>query len=78
MRLPNQDSATGRGVKTAVQTIVGLLLGLGVVVWGVDGVPQAIQNYLQDHLVEVLLVVGVPSGLTSFVWNYLRKDVKNY
>ena len=76
--LPDQDSATGRGLKTAVQSIFGFIVGLCVVIWAVPGVPEAIISYVQHNIVQVLLMVGVPSGLTSFVWNFLRKDVKNY
>lgn len=78
MRLPTQDSATGRALKTGVQAIFGFMIGLIVTVWAVPGVPNAIFNYLEGHIIEVLLVVGIPSGLVSMVWNYLRKDVSNY
>lgn len=78
MRLPNQDSATGRAIKTAAQAIIGFSIGLAIAVWTVPGVPNAVWNYVQGNLVEVLLSVGVPAGLTSLVWNLIRTDVKNY
>lgn len=78
MKLPQQDSSTGRAIKTAVQAMIGFVAGLIVVVWGVPGVPETVLGYVQQHLVEVLIIVGVPSGLTSFAWNLMRKDVKNY
>jgi len=82
MNLPKQDSSTGRAIKTAVQAIVGFVVGLVVVVWNVPGVPHAVVSYTQTHLVDVVIAVGVPtalaSGLTSFFWNFLRKDIPNY
>ena len=78
MQLPQQDSATGRAIKTFVQTVIGFLAGLIVVLWAVPGVPHAVLQYVQQNLVQVLIVVGVPSGLTSLVWNLFRKNVPNY
>ena len=74
----NQDSAAGRGVKTIVQTIIGSIVGLALAVWAVPGVPGAVTNYISGHIVEILLLVGIPSGVASFVWNLLRKEVPNF
>ena len=83
MNLPSQDSATGRGIKTIVQTMVGFAVGLGIAIWQVPGVPDVIMNYLQNNFAQVLLTIGLPvalsSGITSFLWNLiLRKSVKTY
>lgn len=78
MRLPNQDSATGRAIKTGLQSVIGFIVGLAIVIWTVPGVPAAIISYLQDNLIQVLLIVGIPSGLTSGIWNIIRKDIPNY
>jgi hypothetical protein len=78
INLPKQDSATGRGLKTAVQAMIGFTVGLLFTVWAVPGVPAAVLNYVQDNAIKVLLLVGVPSGLTSFVWNLFRKNIPNY
>jgi small basic protein len=82
VNLPSQDSATGRGMKTAVQAIIGFVVGLAIVVWRVDGVPQVIQNYIATHLLEVIMTIGLPvatsTGIVSFVWNLFRRDVPNY
>lgn len=82
MNLPKQDSATGRGLKTALQAIIGFVIGLSIAVYQVPGVPEIISSYIQKHSLDVVLNIGVPtalaSGLVSFVWNYFRKDVKNY
>lgn len=77
-RLPEQDSSTGRALKTAVQAAIGFIVGLFVVVWAVPGVPDAVAAYAKDNLVPVALAFGIPSGIASFVWNYLRRDVENY
>jgi small basic protein len=82
MRLPSQDSSTGRAIKTMAQAIVGFIIGLVVVVWNVPGVPDAIKAYTQVHLVDALLTIGVPiavsTGAFAFVWNLFRKNVPNY
>jgi hypothetical protein len=76
----NDDSARGRGIRTFVQALIGLFTGLLVTVWAVDGVPQAVFNYITSSLPNFLLLVGVPAGATglvSYIWNVLRKDVPN-
>lgn len=78
MKLPSQDSSTGRGLKTAAQSIIGFIIGLFVVVWAVPGVPTTVINYVHNNFLQVLLIIGIPSGITSFVWNFFRKDIPNY
>ncbi len=82
LRLPSQDSATGRGIKTALQTVIGFTVtfftGLILAVWQVDGVPQVVLNYVQHNFIQVLLSIGIPAGVAGFVWNYFRKNVPNY
>lgn len=78
MRLPEQDSAVGRGVKTAVQAIIGFFFGLVVVVWNVPGVPGAVIDYTKQNIGQILMMGGLSAGFTSLVWNMLRRDVKNY
>lgn len=79
---PNNDTAVIRGVRTGLQTIVGtfvtFIVGLVLVVWKVPGVSDAVVNYVGANLPVVLLSVGIPTGLVSFVWNILRKDVRNW
>lgn len=73
----NSDTAVMRGVRTGLQAIIGLLAGLVAVVWAVPGVPQAVQTYLGNNVVQLALGVGIPAGIAGFIWNLLRKDVKN-
>lgn len=82
LNLPSQDSATGRGLKTFVQALIGFVVGLFITVWAVPGVPEAVGNYVQANIGEVLLTIGLPiavsTGLVSLVWNIFRKKVPNY
>lgn len=73
----NKDTAVMRGVRTAIQAIVGFVMGLIGVVWAVPGVPQAVSSYVGSHGIQLALAVGIPAGLVSFIWNWFRKDVKN-
>lgn len=74
----NKDTAVMRGVRTAIQSLIGFVVGLIGVVWAVPGVPEAVSNYAGSHAVQLALAVGIPSGVAGFVWNWFRKDVKNY
>ncbi|PWU04798.1 MAG: hypothetical protein C5B43_04130 [Verrucomicrobia bacterium] len=82
MRLPEQDSSTGRGLKTFFQALIAFAVGLVLAVLKVPGVTEAIHTYVLSHITDTLLSVGIPiaitTGLTSFVWNFFRSDVKNY
>lgn len=76
----NSDTAKGRGVRTAVQALIGFVAGLIAAVWAVPGVAEAVFDYVTDNLVNVLVLVGLPSaftGVVSWLWNVARKDVKN-
>lgn len=72
-----KDGAIARGLRTAAQAIIGLVVGLVVVVWQVPGVPEAVTQYLQDNIIKLALAVGIPSGLAGYVWNLLRSDISN-
>lgn len=82
MRLPTQDSITGRSIKTAAQTAIGVLVlfvtGLIGVIKGVPGCGDAILGFVQANAIQLAGLFGVSSGVVTFVWNFLRKDVKNY
>jgi len=76
--LPSQDSATGRAIKTFIQALIGAFIGLVAAVWAVPTVPETVVSYLAINFVPILLTIGVPAGLTSLVWNLLRKNIPNY
>lgn len=62
-----------KGVRTALQAIVGALIGLVLVVWAVPGVPEAVVEYLKSNAVPVLLAIGIPSGIVAWIQNLLGK-----
>lgn len=62
-----------KGVRTALQAIVGAFVGLVLVVWAVPGVPEAVVEYLKGNAVPVLLAIGIPSGIVAWVQNLLGK-----
>ena len=78
LRLPTQDSSTGRALKSFVQAVIGFSVGLFTTIWAVPGVSEVTVKYCQDHFMLLAISLGVPTALASFVWNCLRKDVANY
>ena len=62
-----------KGVRTGLQSMVGAIIGLIVVVWAVPGVPEAVVNYLQSYWLPILLSIGVPSGFVAWLQNRLGK-----
>lgn len=80
MNVLNNDTAPGRGIRTAIQAVIGFVTGLLVAVWAVPGVPDAIYSYVTQSLPNFLLLVGLPAGITgvvSYLWSVARKDVPN-
>ena len=69
----DKNSAVGKGVRTALQAMAGLVIGLVAVVWAVPGVPEAVTSYLVNNALQVLLVVGVPSGFVAYLQNKAGK-----
>ena len=62
-----------KGVRTALQAIVGALVGLVLVVWAVPGVPEAVTEYAKINAVPLLLAIGIPSGIVAWIQNRLGK-----
>ena len=59
--------AKTRGLRTALQTLGGVILGLFTTIWAVEGVPEAVTNYLSG---QALLLFGT-SSLFAGVIGYL-------
>lgn len=82
LRLPGQDSATGRGLKTTLfSTVSGLIVfstGLFGVLHSIPGCSDAVLDYIKNNALTFSLSIGIPTGVFSFVWNYLRTNIKNY
>lgn len=70
MKLPSKDSATFRALVTGLQTAIGLL----VVVLAMPEFKEIVTRYYPDALPAIAVVTTV----VTFVWNLVRKDVKNY
>ena len=82
VRLPKVDSLTWRAAYTAGQgflgTLFGLTIGLIYAVYNVPGVPRAIFEYVMEHMIEIALLFGLPTGFVSFALNYFFRDLKKY
>lgn len=82
LRLPSQDSTTGRGLKvTAYASLSAAAVfatGFLGVLNSVPGCSEAVLDFLQQNAIQLGLLVGVPAGLISAVTNLRRKDVENY
>jgi len=70
MRLPRLDSATWRGIITALQTLGSLLVAL-------VAIPE-VMDVLTQYYPAFVPVVITGAGIISFIINLFRKDVKNY
>lgn len=62
-----------KGVRTGIQSIIGAVVGLVLVVWAVPGVPEAVTAYLQANWFLILLGIGVPSGFVAWLQNRLGR-----
>lgn len=82
LKLPSQDSATGRGLKTGLWSFIGTSATLATALWlsisGVPGCSDAILTFIREHFIEIAAAIALPSGLTSFIAGLFRKDIKNY
>ena len=71
--MDNTKTPTQKGVRTFLQTLGGLLVGLIMAVWNVPGVPEAIVAYVRVNFVPLfmglLVTVGIPSGLIAYIQN---------
>lgn len=79
--LINKDTPVARGLRSGINAIGGFFAGLVVVVWNVPGVPEAINKYLNDNTVGLLLALGVGTGLAglaaggiAWLWNTIRRN----
>lgn len=71
LHLPTRDSATGRGIATFVQTVLGFVLGL----YAIPGVKEFVGGYIG---VKGAVTFSAIVGLISLVNNLLRSEVPNY
>lgn len=83
MRTPTTDSATFRGLMTALQALITFVIGLAFAIWQVPGVPVAIQNFVWNNGPLTLAAFGIPlilgTGVISFLINYFfRRNIPTY
>jgi small basic protein len=78
MYMEQKNTPQSKGIRTALQAVVGSLIGLVLAVWAVPDVPQTVQNYISDHWLPLLvggaLSIGIPSGLLSFFQNKVEDE----
>lgn len=65
-----------KGIRTAIQAIIGILVGYVVFIWAVPGVPAATIQYVSSNIVPLLVTAGLPSGLVAFAWNYIEQRIQ--
>ena len=70
MRLPKLDSATYRGIVTAIQAFLGFVVAAVTL-------PEFRQLVTDFYPAALPLVVG-GAGVASFILNVLRSNVRNY
>lgn len=70
----SKTSPAGKGLRTALQSVAGSLVGLFVVVWAVPGVPEAVTDYTLTNWLPILLSIGVPSGFVAYIQNRAERD----
>ncbi len=74
LRLPQKDSATFRGLITALQALVTFIIGLILAIWQVPGVPKAFLDFVWNNAPSLLFTLGISSsigvGIISFLSNY--------
>lgn len=64
----------GKGVRTAIQAgVASALIALAISIWNVPGVPQVVEAWVVENFIQVILAVGVPSGLIAYVQNKAGK-----
>jgi hypothetical protein len=68
-----KNTPAGKGIRTAIQTVAGLVIGLVSVIWAVPGVPEAVIEYIRENALLIVASVSIPSGLVSYIQNKLGK-----
>lgn len=73
----DKETPKGKGLRTAVQAIVGTFMAFVTGLWAIPEVQLYVETFVREEgvaLVVVLLgLVGVSSGLTAFIQNRLGK-----
>lgn len=67
--MAKQLSARERSIRTGLQAIVSLLIGLVVTVWRIDGVPTAVFDYLGSQVAVLFGTTGVAGLVIGYLMN---------
>jgi hypothetical protein len=83
LRLPQTDSATFRGLVTALQALFTFIVGFILAVWQVPGVPKVAEDFVWNNAPQTLISFGIPlilgTGIVSFLFNrFIRRNVSTY
>lgn len=70
MRLPKRDSSTGRGIATALQTLIGLV----AVLLAMPDVAESVTQFYP----ELIGILPAVTGVVTLVNNMFRPTVKDY
>jgi hypothetical protein len=70
MRLPKVDSATYRGIVTAIQAFLGFMVAA-------VALPE-FRQLVQEFYPAALPILVSGAGIASFILNVVRGSVKNY
>ena len=77
LRLPQTDSATFRGLITALQALITFSVGLILAIWQVPGVSKAATDFVWVNGPTTLAAIGIPliigTGIVSFLFNLLLR-----
>ena len=68
-----KNTPAGKGIRTAIQTVAGLVIGLVSVIWAVPGVPEAVVEYVRENALLIVASVSIPSGVVSYLQNKIGK-----
>jgi len=70
----SKNTAIGKGLRTGLQSVLGTVVGLVVVVWAVPGVPEAVTTYASNNWLPILVSIGLPSGVVAWLQNRIEGE----
>lgn len=75
--LVNKSTPEGKGVRTFLQTVGGVIVAFLYGLWSLPGVPEYVHSFVQhqglDLLVTLALLIGLPAGLIAYIQNRAGK-----
>lgn len=71
--MAKQLSTKERSIRTGIQAVLSLVIGLFVTVWSVQGVPTAVFDYLSSQTAVLFGTTGVAGLVIGYLMNKGRK-----